>query len=239
MVARYLYRGLVAGLVAGLLAGIFAFFAGEPSVDQAIRLEEAAAHAQEEETFGRPTQKVGLFFATGFSGATVGGIFGVAYAYFRGRLASKSDWTRSLSLAATIFAGASLVPFLKYPANPPTVGDPETIGARTASYFLLVALSLLAILATWYAAKTLRGRGVSSPVRHVTAGLGLLAVLGVLLGVLPAGADPGEFPAGLLWEFRISSLGSLLVFWVGLGVVFGVLCERANRRGGARKNPAR
>ncbi|QIN81052.1 hypothetical protein GBA65_21675 (plasmid) [Rubrobacter marinus] len=157
MVARYLYRGLVAGLLAGLLAGIFAFFAGELSVDQAIRLEEAAAHAHEEETFSRPTQKVGLFFATSFSGATVGGIFGVAYAYFRGRLASKSDWTRSLSLAATIFAGASLVPFLKYPANPPTVGDPETIGARTASYLLLVALSLLAIVATWYAAKGLRG----------------------------------------------------------------------------------
>ncbi len=239
MIARYLYQGLVAGLVAGLLAGIFAFFVGEPSVDQAIRFEEATAHAQEEETFGRPTQKVGLFFATGFSGATVGGIFGVAYAYFRGRLASKSDWTRSLSLAATIFAGASLVPFLKYPANPPTVGDPETIAARTASYFVLVALSLLAILASWYAARTLRERGVSSPARHVTIGLGLLVVLGALFGALPAGADPGEFPAGLLWEFRMSSLGSLLVFWAGLGVFFGALCERADRREGAWQNPAR
>ena len=66
--------------------------------------------------------------------------------------------------------------------------------------------------------------------RHVAVGSGLLIVTGVLFVVLPASADPGEFPAGLLWEFRLSSLGSLLVFWAGLGVFFGVLCERANRK---------
>jgi len=156
MVALYLRRGLAAGLLAGLLAGLFALFVGEPSVDQAIQLEEAAAGgAQEEGIFDRTTQKIGLFFATGLFGVAVGGIFGIAYAYFRGRLASRSDWARSLSLAAAVFAGASLVPFLKYPANPPTVGDPATIGTRTASYLTIVALSLLAILAAWYVAKIL------------------------------------------------------------------------------------
>ncbi len=34
----------------------------------------------------------------------------------------------------------------------------------------------------------------------------------------------------LEWNLRLSSLGSQLVFWTGLGVVFGLLCERANRR---------
>lgn len=227
MVALYLRRGLAAGL----LAGLFALFVREPSVDQAIQLEEAAAGgAQEEGIFDRTTQKTGLFFATGLFGVAVGGVFGTAYAYFRGRLTSGSDWARSLSLAAAIFAGASLVPFLKYPANPPTVGDPATIGSRTASYLAMVALSLLAVLAAWYVTKTLRERGVSPPVRHITVGLGLLVVVGLLFVVLPASADPGEFPAGLLWEFRLSSLGSLLVFWAGLGVFFGTLCERANRK---------
>jgi predicted cobalt transporter CbtA len=47
---------------------------------------------------------------------------------------------------------------------------------------------------------------------------------------LPATTDPGEFPAGLLWSFRLSSLGTQLVLWAGLGVLFGLLCERANRR---------
>uniref|UniRef100_UPI00389AEBBC CbtA family protein n=1 Tax=Rubrobacter tropicus TaxID=2653851 RepID=UPI00389AEBBC len=52
----------------------------------------------------------------------------------------------------------------------------------------------------------------------------------VLFAVLPDSADPGGFPAGLLWDFRLSSLGTLLVFWTGLDALFGALCERAARR---------
>jgi uncharacterized membrane protein len=233
VIALYLRRGMAAGFLAGLLAGLFGFVTGEPLLDRAIELEEAAhAHGEgDEEVFGRSTQKVGLFFATGFTGAFVGGLFGLAFAYFRGRLASESDWGRSLSLATAIFAGAALIPFLKYPASPPTVGDPATIGARTTAYFAMVGLSLLAVLAAWYASRLLRERGVSTTVRHVTVGLGLAVVVTTLFLAFPATADPGDFPAGLLWSFRLSSLGTQLVLWSGLGALFGALCERARRRG--------
>jgi predicted cobalt transporter CbtA len=231
---------MAAGLLAGLLAGLFALVVAEPLLDQAIGLEEAnhqegpasATHTHEDEgeVFSRSTQKVGLFFATGLSGVLVGGVFGLVFAYFRGRMDSESDWTRSLSLAAALFAGAVLVPFLKYPANPPTVGDPDTIGARTVAYFGIVGLSLLAILAAWYVSRLLRERGVSTPVRQLAVGLGLVTVvIGLLVG-LPATTDPGEFPAGLLWNFRLSSLGTQLVLWAGLAALFGLLCERANRK---------
>jgi predicted cobalt transporter CbtA len=230
MITPYLRRGMAAGLLAGLLAGLFAFFVGEPFVDQAIRLEEATAGGHGEEVFSRSTQKVGLFFATGLFGVTVGGMFGIAYAYFRGRLASKGEWYRSLSLAGALFAGAFLVPYVKYPANPPTVGDPATIGDRTAAYFTMVALSLLVVLAAWHAARTLREREISTPVRQLSVGLGVVAAVGALFLVLPAAPDPGEFPSGLLWNFRLSSLGTQLVFWTGLGVAFGLLGERASRR---------
>lgn len=238
-ISSYLRRGLIAGLVAGLLAGVFAFFLGEPSVEAAIQLEEAvahehegeaAAHDHEETMVSRSTQSgIGLFFATGLTGAFVGGLFGLAFAYFRGRLNSGSDWARSMALAAAIFGGAVLIPFLKYPANPPTVGDPATIGARTASYLMLVALSLLVVLGAWYAARMLRARAVDAPVRQLAVGLGVVVVVGVLFLILPASPSPGEFPAGILWEFRLSSLGTQLVLWTGLGIVFGLLCERANR----------
>jgi hypothetical protein len=250
MIFPYLRRGLAAGLLAGLLAGLFAFFFGEPSLEGAIQLEEAAAAVEagvgaqdhnhggaasdhehgEEEVFSRATQRVGLFFATGLFGVMAGGLFGIAYAYLRGILASSSEWYRSLSLAGAIFAGAVLIPFLKYPANPPTVGDPNTIGGRTASYLAMLALSLLVVLGAWYAARTLRARGVSAPARQLAVGLGVAVGVGVLILVLPAAPDPGEFPAGLLWEFRLSSLGTQIVLWAGLGVVFGLLGERANRR---------
>jgi hypothetical protein len=178
----------------------------------------------------RSTQKVGLFFATGLSGCFVGGMFGIAFAFFRGRLSAKSDWSRSLSLAAALFGGAVLLPFLKYPANPPGVGDPSTIASRTSSYFAMVALSLLTVLAAWRAARFLREREVSLPVRQVVIGVGFAGIVGLLLAVLPPATDPGNFPAGLLWNYRLSSLGTLLTLWAVLGASFGALCERANRR---------
>ncbi len=224
---------MAAGLLAGLLAGLFAFFVGEPLLDRAIAIEEASAgaHHHDEKIFSRSTQKAGLFFATGLFGVTVGGVFGLAFAFFRGRLAADSDFKRSVYLTAALFAGAFLIPFLKYPANPPAVGDPETIGARTAAYFTLVALSLLLVLAAWLAARLLRGRGVATPRRRAIVGAGLVLAVAALFFALPAAPSPGDFPAGLLWGFRLSSFGTQLVFWAGLGVVFGFLCERANRAG--------
>src|SRR5919202_344519 len=96
--ASYLRRGLAAGLLAGILAGLFAYLFGEPYMEGAIRIEEAAGGGGDE-LLGRTTQRVGLFFATGLFGMTTGGLFGISYAYFRGRLPLVSDWHRSLSLA--------------------------------------------------------------------------------------------------------------------------------------------
>ena len=235
MVSTYLRRGMAAGLLAGLLAGLFAYLVGEPVLDRAIAFEEASAgHGHgEEEVFSRTTQKVGLFFATSLFGTTVGGIFGLVFAFFRGRLAAEGDLRRSLYLTAALFAGAFAIPFLKYPANPPSVGDPSTIGARTAAYFTLVALSLLAVLAAWLAARWMRERGTEAPKRRAMVGAGLLVVMVILFVVLPPAASAEGFPAGLLWGFRLSSFGTQLVFWAGLGALFGLLCERANRGGGA------
>jgi predicted cobalt transporter CbtA len=231
VVSVYLRRGLAAGLLAGLLAGLFAFLVGEPTLDRAIALEEASAGAHHEEVFTRPTQKVGLFFATGLFGTTVGGVFGISYAYFRERLAAASDLGRSISLAGAIFLGAFMIPFLKYPALPPSVGDPSTIGERTADYFTLVALSLMAIVVAWLAARTLKRRGIDAPRRRLFVGAGLVLLVAVFFLALPAAPSAEGFPAGVLWAFRLSSVGTQIVFWAGLGLLFGWLCERARRKG--------
>jgi predicted cobalt transporter CbtA len=231
VVSAYLRRGMAAGLLAGLLAGLFAFFVGEPALDRAITLEEASAGAHHEEVFSRPTQKAGLFFATGLFGVTVGGVFGIVYAFFRERLTAGSDLRRSISLAGAVFVGAFLIPFLKYPANPPSIGDPSTIRERTAAYFTLVALSLLALLVAWLAARSLKARGMDAPRRRLTVGAGLVVVIGALFVTLPAAPSAAGFPLGVLWAFRLSSFGTQLVFWAGFGLLFGMLCERAGRKG--------
>jgi len=241
MVAVYLRRGLAAGLMAGLLAGLFGCFVGEPALDRAIALEEASAGGHpgghhEEEVFSRSTQKAGLFFATGLSGATAGGIFGLAFAFFRERLASRRDLVRSVSLAGAVFCGVVLIPALKYPANPPSIGDPATIGARTIAYFALISLSLLAVLAVWQMSRTLRKRGTSAPARRLLVGLVFAAVVAALFLALPAGPSAEDFPIGLLWGFRLAALGTQAVLWAGIGILFGLLSERANREANRETN---
>jgi len=45
----------------------------------------------------------------------------------------------------------------------------------------------------------------------------------------------------VLWRFRVASLGTQLVLWAGIGLLFGALAERSlvGRRGGATPTLAR
>jgi predicted cobalt transporter CbtA len=224
----YLRRGLAAGLLAGVLAGIFAYLFAEPVLDRAIELE-SATHEHSEEVFDRGEQKAGLILATALYGTAVGGLFGLLSSFFRRSLAL-GEWRRSLTLAVAVFLGAVLLPFVKYPPNPPGVGaDPATLTERTLAYLAMVVLGLLAVLASWRFARGLEG--ASLPVRNLTAA-GILVVLWAFLYLaMPNfGAAAEHAPAELLWDFRLSSLGTQAVLWAGIGCIFGLLGERASRR---------
>ena len=157
MVWTLIRRGLVVGVIAGLLAGVFAFVFGEPRVQDAIDIENAAsAHASVgmlplahigDWVVSRGEQRGGLFLATALYGIAAGGLFSIAFAVLRGRGSQRTDWELSTRLAAAIFVAIVLVPWLKYPPNPPAVGDPDTIGDRTAYYLVLLVGSALAMFA--------------------------------------------------------------------------------------------
>jgi predicted cobalt transporter CbtA len=225
----YLRRGLAAGLLAGLLAGIFAYLFAEPILDRAIELENAA-HEHSGEVFDRSEQKAGLFLATALYGTAVGALFGLLSAFFRRRSSALGEWRRSLALAGAIFLGAVLLPFLKYPPSPPGVSaDPSTFTERTIAYLAMVALGVLAVLAAWRSARGLEG--ASLPVRDLTAGGILVGLWAFLCFAMPDfGAASEHVPAELVWDFRLSSLGTQAVLWAGIGCIFGLLGERASRR---------
>ena len=232
MIRAYLLRGLASGLVAGLLAGLFGFAFAEPVLDRAVELEQHAqgeGHHAGEEVFGRGEQKAGLFLATALYGGAVGGIFGLVSAYFQRRVSLRGSWARSLALAGAVFGGAVLLPFLKYPPNPPGVGtDPETLGARTAAYLAMMVLSLLSIFFAWRLSRELGD--FAAPTRHLLTGGFLLVCCVLLVALLPAAGGVGDAPADLVWSFRVSSLGTQAVLWAGIGCVFGLLGERAEAR---------
>ncbi|MET8150817.1 CbtA family protein [Actinoplanes sp. NPDC049668] len=222
-----LLRGLLAGLIAGLLAGAFAYTVGEPHIDAAIAIEEAAAdasgdagHHDEEPLVGRDGQKAGLVLATTLFGIAMGGLLATAYTLLRRRLRTRGDGRAALQLAGAALLGAVLVPFLKYPPNPPAVGDPATINQRTWSYLTVLVLGLVAVWAAVVAARTQQVEWR----RALAAVLGFVAVVSVAYLLLPTIQEvPDTFPATLLWEFRISSLGVQAVLWTVLGLAFAAL----------------
>ncbi|TDD74300.1 hypothetical protein E1293_29760 [Actinomadura darangshiensis] len=240
MVRTLLVRGLLLGLLAGLVAGVFAFAVGEPRVDDAIALENATAAAHEhghgaaahehehgEEEVSRGTQKAGLFLATGLYGLAVGGVFALVFAGLRGRVGPRSDGGLALAAAGTGFAAVILVPFLKYPANPPAVGDPETINSRTVLYLAMIGVGLLSAAIAVTTARSVPGGPWA---RWPAAVLAFIVPVTVASLLLPAVDEvPDGFPATLLWQFRIISLGTQLVFWASFGTLFGWFCERAER----------
>jgi Probable cobalt transporter subunit (CbtA) len=226
-----LLNGLLAGLIAGLLAGVFAYTVGEPKVDAAIAIEEAQAHATGEaghhadELVSRDGQKGGLFLATALYGVAMGGLLATAYTVLRRRLRTPSDTRAAFGLAGAALLGIVLVPYLKYPPNPPAVGNPATIDQRTISYLAIVALGLVAVWAAVVAARTQPAEWR----RALAATAGFLAVTatGYLLPTIDE--VPAGYPASLLWTFRIASLGTQTVLWTALALTFAALATRPVR----------
>ena len=234
-----LLRGLLAGLIAGLIAGVFAYTTGESRIDAAIAIEEAAAHAAPgataddghhgEELVSRAGQKGGLFLATALYGVAMGGLLATAYTLLRRRLRTSSDTRAALGLAAGALLGIVLVPFMKYPANPPAVGDPATINQRTIGWLSIVVIGLVAVWAGVVASRSLRP-AAPEWLRATAAVAGFLVVVVIGYVLLPSIDEvPDTFPAGLLWNFRLASLGTQVTLWAALGLAFAALLHRLTR----------
>lgn len=242
MLVSCLRRGIVAGLLGGLLAGLFALVIGEKPLEQAIHMEEAdegvagrgvaslpqVGQGDDGEVIvSRRAQRFGLIAATGVVGVALGGIFGVVFAMLG---VTPSPWLASLKLGLVAWLAVALLPSLKYPANPPGVGEPATVGARSGWYLTAVLLSLATALATWGLNRRLRTGGVAVVKRHLLASVTAAAGL-ALVAALPATSDPVRVPAALLWDFRLSALGTSATLWFALAAVFGLLGERSARGG--------
>ena len=240
---RLVTIGAVSGLAGGAASAIVLLVAGEGPIGRAIALE-SATHSGEAgaELYGRGAQQLGGVLAALILGAALGCLFAVAFAAVRPRLRDAAHWTAPLRLAAVGFAAIFLMPFLKYPSDPPGVGDPETIARRTALYIVAVGWSLVASWAGWRLWRHLGRRGVADHLRGpasvgaalALAGLGLtiLPAGTVLPGgtVLPAGTDAAAAPATLVWHFRTATAAGAVAMWAVIGTTFSwLLAIRAER----------
>jgi predicted cobalt transporter CbtA len=227
--SRLLKLGAVAGLVGGVALALFLRLVGEGPINDAIALERsrAAAGTAHDELYTRAAQQIGGMLGAAVFGVCAGVVLTVVFALVRHRLTARDDWRRAITVAATAFITIALVPFLKYPANPPAVGNPDTINERTALYLVMVAWSVVATWAAWRLSRWLRVQG-HAEYRRVPIVLAAWAVI-VAVGyiVLPGSPDAVDAPATLVWRFRAAALGGQALFWSATGLTLGWLLLRA------------
>lgn len=242
---QLLLRGMFAGLFAALLAFGFARVIGEPQVDRAIAYEElhsaaeqqppaassAAAEAEEPELVSRETQAgVGLLTGIALFGTALGGLFALAFAFANGRLLQFPPRTTALVIAAVGFLALYVVPYLKYPANPPAVGGDDTISYRTQLYFTMIVFSAAALAVAIAVGRALSAN-FGSWNATIAGGLVYIVLVTIAGYALPTINEiPNDFPADLIWNFRVASFAIQGILWGTIGLALGALVERSQTR---------
>ena len=247
MEKRLIARGLLAGAIGALLAFLFARVCAEPVIGRAIAFEDGRVDAEDAhglhehgaELFTRGVQaNAGLGFGVLIFGVAMGALFGVLFCLVAARVKSTGPQQLSVLLAAGAFGAVYVVPFVKYPPNPPAVGQADTIRARTGWYLVMVPASVVLAIAAVWLARRLAARFGAWNGRLLATATYLVAIAAVM-ALLPAVDEtPGPlrdasgvivyqgFPADVLYEFRLLSLGTQLVLWATIGVVFATLAGR-------------
>jgi hypothetical protein len=275
MEKKLIVRGLIAGAIAGLLAFAFARIFAEPVITQAINYESGrdAVIAAIDKAAGLPAADAGpdIFSRTvqaniGIGvgmiafGAAMGALFAVAYALYLGRVGGVRARTLALLVAGGGFVALYLVPFIKYPANPPSIGHPETIRQRGELYLVMVVASIaFGVLAVWLGQRLKARFGTWNAALLAAAAFAVL--IGTVMAILP---DLGQlavnqhlygnhatetplpvtnakgvivypgFPADVLFNFRLYSIAAQLLLWAVIGLIFAPLADRLLAPGPAR-----
>ncbi|MBI4288735.1 MAG: CbtA family protein [Chloroflexi bacterium] len=218
---------VLAGLLAGLGLGLFHLVFTEPVIEKALVVEQQFA-AAEADVVSRFLQKVGLLVGTLIFGGVLGALFAGPYALFHRWLPGASARMKAVILASLAYWSVSLFPFLKYPANPPGVGDPETIGFRQAIAIGFIALSVAGVGIAVGAYHLLEKRQRASSHRSHLLGvaIGYLAYAGTVYAVMPPNPDPVRMPADIMQQFRWLSISGMTALWAILGTVFAALWQR-------------
>ena len=221
---------LLSGAVAGFTQGTANLAIVEPILDDAIELENRSLFlsGEEEDTpefriehnSYRVWQKGGQMLAGVVLGTSVGALFGIVYAYSRNVLPGNHDLKKAMTLAGIMWATIFLVPFLKYPGNPPTVGDPETVVLRSILFLGFIAVSGFSAVGFYQLSKKFQGN------RKFISLIGYIAFIIGMFFVMPDNPDEIKAPMDLVNSFRIMSILAVSSFWITIPIILGILWDR-------------
>ena len=228
--ALFILIVIVSGALAGAIHGTVNFAIVEPYLDQAIGIENENLFASGEEDDipqfwadyeeYRVWQKSGQVLAGIILGVAMGSLFGIVYALSRNSLPGKNDVTKSVILAGIMWITIYLIPFLKYPANPPTVGDAETVVLRSILYISFIAISGFGAFAFYKLSQKLEKS------KKYLGLVGYVIFIITAFFVMPENPDEITAPMNLVNEFRLMSVLGVTSFWISVGIILGLFWRK-------------
>ena len=238
---RFIITCVVSGLIAGLLVGGFHNLFTVPVMERAIALEEERSAGDppptpEELAAETPVslgvQRIGMAVGTTIYGAILGLVFAGGYTLLRRAV---PEWN-IIALAAVAgilgFWAISLFPFIKFPLNPPGVGDGETLLFRQLMQTLFFILSGLGVAGLLVGIRRIRQAG-GSPGSYALAVVAY-AVFAVVVGfAIPGNPDPVPVPIDLLELFRTLTMIGQFLLWglTATGVALALLRQARSSQG--------
>ena len=221
---------LVSGFVAGTIHGAVNLAIVEPYLDEAIGIENqnlfTSGEAEDTPQFWveynsyRDWQKSGQLLAGGILGMSIGALFGIVFAYSRNSLPKGHTVKKTFVLAAIMWFTIFLIPFLKYPANPPTVGDADTVVLRQTLYLLFIAISGFSAVGFFVLYKKLQNK------KKGFAFIGYAVFITAVFFMMPPSPDEVTAPMDLVNGFRIMSVVAVSTFWVAEAIILGALWQK-------------
>ena len=227
--AYFIVIVLVSGFTAGIIHGTVNLVIVEPYLDQAISIENqnlfATGLAEDTPQFWaeyssyRDWQKSGQILAGGILGMSIGALFGIVFAYSRNALPKGHTIKKTFVLAAIMWFTIFLIPFLKYPANPPTVGEAETVVLRSILYLTFIAISGFSAVGFFMLYKKLENK-------KYLAFVGYAVFITTVFFIMPPSPDEVTAPMDLVNGFRTMSVMAVTTFWVAEAIILGLLWQK-------------
>lgn len=218
---------IFSGAVAGTILAILNLGLVEPFIDRAIALEVESMVSSGEKVDPvemadyRVWQKGGAIAGGAVYGISLSALFGIVFAFGRKSLPGTSSTKKAIFLAAVLWFVLYFVIALKYPANPPAVGDPDTIYYREGLYVAYICISGFTALALAFLWKRLHMKSKKIVLPLVYAGIMIAAYVG-----FPPNPDSISISMELIQTFRILTVITIGIFWGILGILFGSLWDR-------------
>lgn len=224
----FLVVTVISGTIAGTILGLINLVLVEPYLDRAIGIEvqnsiDAGEEVNPVEHFNyRFWQKGGEIVAGTILGMSFGALLGIVFVFGR-KLIPGSNIKKALVLSGVIWLVIFMIPAIKYPANPPTVGDPDTINYRQYLFISFILISGLTALGLSLIYTKMKAK---SSLKFFTITIIYTIIMINAFIFVPPNPDEITAPTDLVNGFRIMSMLTMTVFWIVLGITFGLIWDK-------------